>query len=128
MTKINVNSTAKIQDFINQVQELARVRRIDAADVQEAAEQAEAYLDQLMSKKNRSGVAIEAINLHAQDFPCSYNGIPEATYFSLVRGAQGWFLTAAWRQACRQTSQATVVLESRHEEAIVHKAKQHFQF
>lgn len=128
MPKINVNNTAKIQDFINEVQQLARVRRIDAQDVQVAAVQAEAYLDELMGMKDRNGIALDDINLHAQTFASSYKGTPESTYFSLIRGSKDWFLTRVWRQTCGQKRHAAVVFKAKHQEAIAQKAKQHFEF
>ena len=96
---INDENRNKIQEAIDQAQEKAKVRLIDSDDVYAAIKAIEERLC-FIPKKYWAGVSAK-VNVHAQKFANSYNGIPEATLFEIEYKSGNWRLTDVYRGICK---------------------------
>lgn len=97
--KINVNSVDKINQELERVQALAKVRTIRYEDILTAVADVEKRLSQLLYKKDWVGLSVWC-DPHAKTFPHAYNGVPKSTQFVMKRYSSGWFITWIGRATC----------------------------
>lgn len=108
--KINVKNTEKLNAAILNVEgPRAKARTITAEDIQREAERCEESLQKVIYKGDMKG-AVYSIDIHAQQFASSYEGVPAATVFTIERGAKEWFVTAIERTVCRRSRRNELTL------------------
>lgn len=95
--KINVDNRDRIDAALDRVNGKAGKHTAKAYEVRYFAQYAEKTLDDLrIPKAHRKGAIASAMS--GDDLPSAYKYQPVRTEFTIVRGASGWFLTAARRE------------------------------
>lgn len=95
---IIITNANKLDEAINAVERHTRSRRITSKDVVEGCRIAETRMG--IPRKRMDGVII-SVDINAQKFPKSYNGIPESTQFTAINRKGKWYVTEIYRGRCR---------------------------
>ena len=98
--KININNQIKLIPALQEAQKGARVRTVDCRDIERAIDTIENQLKGMLYNQAWRDLEFR-INPNAQSFANSYQGIPYATYITIVRGSNNWFITAIERDVCK---------------------------
>lgn len=95
---LNVNNTAKIQNEIDTVQKLSKVRLLNIEDLNNIVIKVESKLKSLLlsNKKNWEGIEV-FIDTSAQTFPQAYKYIAESTQIRLIFKNGKWEILEIWR-------------------------------
>jgi hypothetical protein len=96
---MKVTDTEKVKNVLDSVQKGLVVRKIDIEDIPAAVDEIEEKLKKLMPKKYWTGIKV-FIDLNAQSFPNSYNGVPMSTQIMLVRNTKDWIVKDIFRAPC----------------------------
>lgn len=102
MKKLNLTNEGKITEILDEVQKRAQTRTLNYADITDLIEEIENRLKNLkVPKKDWQGMKYH-VNPHNSTFPASYNGTPEGTIFTLIRGSSNWFISDIARSYCNR--------------------------
>lgn len=92
--KINFN---KVEEKLNKAQGSARLCTITLDSIK-------AYLEYITEKYYICGMSFKGVkvrvNVHARNFPSSYKGIPQTTYFTAEFNGREWRITDISRYTC----------------------------
>ena len=117
--KISSDNLETMTKAIEAAQRNAIVRTITAEGVIKAIETVNNKLG--ISKLALKGVEV-TIDINAQTFPKSYNGIPESTIFTAVHNGIDWYLINVRRSRCRSfNSRYVVILTDEAKQAIINR-------
>lgn len=78
-----------------------------------------------MFEKSKVGAKVR-VDLNAQSFPSSYNGIPESTHYCAERFASGRFVTGIERTYCKGSRANELTLTEEQKKDIADFVEQKF--
>lgn len=118
--KVKSENLEKIENAINTAEGKAKTRKITAQNIIDTCKKIEQQL--FISKTNLKGVSA-LVNIHRQQFPNAYKGIPESTYFSVIHDGKNWELKEIYRYRCNNkycqitlTDEAKTAIIKKHEQ------------
>ena len=116
--KINLTKTEEVKKALQEIQKLSRVRVVEVEQITAAVKEIEEKI-KVVPKTHRSGV-IAIIDINAQTFPKSYNGLPESTIIQIEFFASGWFITNIFRGRCEVKKYRLFLNDRAKEDIIAH--------
>lgn len=126
MEKIILNDGNRrvVADMLQEAQKSARARTISINDIYFAGAEIERKLG--ITKKALEGTSA-SVDLHAQNFPNAYNGIPESTIFEIIYERGVWRLVKILRcPTRRERSKYKLVLSDAATAAVIESAQRLF--
>lgn len=89
---LNEKNNEKIENILNDVQKMTRVRNITLEDIYKAKDEIEKYVLKYTTK-NALEMTMVWVDINAQSFPNAYHGWPTSTQFCFLYQGHKWRIT-----------------------------------